>query len=226
MTANRTILLRRPANLSVVDGPFVPAGAPGLLDDVDRRWAALRRRNPAYFDSSLYHVLGVHRNGCGGAVLHVAECAYRFHAVQDDRFDLGVRPLGVKGIVVRGGAVLVGRRADHVAGYPGRWEFAPGGVVEPGARPGATPAAAIARELREETGLTASREPTAIAVLYDDVLRTWEMVFRIDAGPGAADRSPETDEYSVLEWREPGRLPEDLTPVACAMVPMVESVVR
>lgn len=217
------ILLRRPASLSLIGGPFVPEGGPGLLDDVDRRWAALCRRNPAYFDGRMYHVLGVHRNGCGGAVLHVTECAYRFHAVQTESFDLGVRPLGAKGIVVRDDTVLLGRRAAHVAGYAGRWEFAPGGVVEPGPNPDAAPAVTIARELREETGLTSAGEPSPIAVLSDDVLRTWELVFRIDASPG--DRTPDTAEYEAIEWRPLARLPEDLTPTARAMIPLVATAI-
>ncbi|MHC5002834.1 MAG: NUDIX hydrolase, partial [Planctomycetota bacterium] len=167
----RCLPLRRPPVLSVAEGPFVPSGAD--LDDVQRRWDALRDENPAYFDGRLYHVLGVHRNGHGGAVLHVVDCAYRLHAVQDETLDLGVRSLGVKGIVRRGRRALLGRRSGQVAAYRGCWEFAPGGVVEPGHPPAET----IRAELAEETGLVAEREPTAIALLYDPGPRSWEIVF-------------------------------------------------
>jgi 8-oxo-dGTP pyrophosphatase MutT (NUDIX family) len=211
MDRARCILLRRPATLSIVDEPFVPDGA---LEEVDARWDDLRAINPAYYDGRLLHVLGVHRNGHGGAVLHVVECAYRYFAVQNESFDVGVRPLGVKGITVRDGQVLVGRRADHVAAYAGEWEFAPGGAVEPTC----TPAEALLRELDEETGVVPAREPTAVALLYDPVTRCWEVVYRIEAsGPGATS----TEEYDELVWRATDDLPPTLTPVARQMVALL-----
>ncbi len=90
---SRCIHLRRPAVLHVQVGLFVPEG--NVLDEVDRRWDALCDSKPAYFDGRAYNVLRVNRNGCGGAIVHVIECAYRFYAVQDDEFDLQVRGLGV-----------------------------------------------------------------------------------------------------------------------------------
>ncbi|MHC5023470.1 MAG: NUDIX hydrolase [Planctomycetota bacterium] len=212
--AARCIRLRRPATLSVVDEPFVPRA--GSLDEIDLRWEALRSSNPAYFDGRLLHVIGVHRNGYGGAVLHVKDCAYRFHAVQDDDFDLGVRPLGVKGLTMRGDEVLLGRRSAQVAHYVGLWEFAPGGVVEPGR----APADVVVAELREETGLVPDCEPTPVALLYDDVLHCWEMIFRLEAGGGSAPE-PASPEYTEIRWCRPEALPEDLSPVARAMVPLL-----
>src|SRR5688572_2522056 len=151
----RTIHLRRPATLSVQEGVFVPNVDPHILSEVERRWDSLCRANPAYYDGRLYHVLGVHRNGHGGATLHVIDCAYRFFAVQDDHFDTGVRALGVKGITSSPqGLILMGRRAQHVAAYRGMWEFAPAGSAEPGR----DPAQLIQHELIEETGLQAARE--------------------------------------------------------------------
>ena len=217
--APRLILLRRPARLSVLEEPFVPEGGAEVRRAVDARWAERRAANPACFDGRLWHVLGVHRNGCGGAVLHVQECAYRYFAVQDERFDLGVRPLGVKGITVRGGRVLLGRRAGWVFGYPGRWEFAPGGVVEPDRSPEKT----VLAELDEETGVVSVRPPTPIALLYDGELRCWELVFRIEAAPADAlspstMSAPPSDEYTELAWHDPAELPSNLTPVAKQMV--------
>jgi 8-oxo-dGTP pyrophosphatase MutT (NUDIX family) len=202
----RTIKLRRPATLSVMDTPFVPPGH--LLDEVERRWIDLCRRNPAYFDGRLYHVLGVHRNGHGGAVLHVMDCAYRFFAVQDRDFDIGVRPLGLKGVTIRGSEVLMGRRAMNVAAYAGLWEFAPSG----GAEPGKTPGDLIQEELMEETGLSSGAEPIPIAVMHDPVLNCWEIVFRLTAAKAAPQ--PRTAEYSALEWRRADDLPNDLSPIA------------
>ena len=202
----RVIHLRRPAVLSVQEGVFVPQG--NQLDEVDQRWAALCKANPAYYDGRLYHVLGVHRNGHGGCMLHVIDCAYRFFAVQDEQFDLGVRGLGVKGITWRDDLVLMGLRSARVAAYKDMWEFAPGGSAEPGV----DPSRLIQQELREETGLSTVREPTPIAVLFDPVLRCWELVYRLEAAPGDAIARPA--EYSQVQWKQPEDLPDGLSPIA------------
>jgi len=213
----RIIHLRRPPVLQPVAEPFVPPGLP--LDEVDRRWRELCRANPAYFDGRCLHVLGVHRNGHGGASLHVAPCSYRFWAVQnalrDEGIDLGVRPLGVKGMTRRGEHVLMGRRSPRVAGYPGLWEFAPGGAVEPGVDPAAT----LAGELIEETGLRAAAPPTPIAIIHDDALRCWELIYRI-----AVDERMEpmaTDEYPEVGWFRPAEAPAPLSPIAECMIELL-----
>jgi len=68
---------------------------------------------------------------------------------------------------VRGGRVLVARRAADADHLPGVWEF-PGGKVESGE----TPESAARRELLEETGLVANDlEPLTTAVFdYPDRL--------------------------------------------------------
>ena len=162
----------------------------------------------------IYHVLGVHRNGYGGASIHVNDCAYRFHAVQDDAFDIGVRALGVKGITRRDGLVLMGKRSRHVHAYRGMWEFTPGGVAEIDSDPAAT----IMAELEEETGLQPEREPIPIAVMYDNVLRSWEIVYRITSATGSSEPVATPEEYDELRWCEPNELPADLSPIARQMV--------
>jgi 8-oxo-dGTP pyrophosphatase MutT (NUDIX family) len=204
----RMIRLRRPVTLSVQEGVFVPRGDHGLLDEIDLRWQELCRSNPEYFDGRLYHVLGVHRNGHGGAVLHVMDCAYRFFAVQNERFDLGVRGLGAKGITTRDDRVLVGLRSSTVASYPNLWEFAPGGSV----CPGDVPARLIRQELAEETGLDSTGEPVSTAVVFDPVLRTWEIIFRMTAADSPL--RPRPAEYLDLQWRRRDDLPAPLSPIA------------
>lgn len=69
------------------------------------------------------------------------------------------RKLVVAGLIVRDGVILITqRRADQA--LPLQWEF-PGGKVEPGE----APAAALARELREEIGVTV------------EVGRIWDVLF-------------------------------------------------
>ncbi len=206
---DRIIHLRRPPSLMLQEGIFVPERATGtVMDEVDRRWAALCEQNPAFFDGRVSHVLGVHRNGYGGASIYVADCAYRFYAVQDEAFDLGVRPLGVKGLATRDGRVLAGRRASEVAHYAGAWEFAPGGVVEPGERPGDV----VQRELREETSLSLSAPPVARAIVADPVVRSWEVVFSLAVSEGAA--RPGVGEYTELRRCDPDALPRPHTEIS------------
>jgi len=226
--------------------PFVPRGD---LRQVDRRWAALCAANPAFFDGRILHVLAVHRNGHGGATLDVAECAYRHWAVglhaasvevPHDRadshgvLDMGVRALGVKAIVASGDAVLLGRRSERVAAYAGRWEFAPGG----GLAPGRDPREMILDELAEETGLEpgSGAAVTVQALLFDDCVRSWEIVFSIALPHSALPTlSSPSGEYSRLEWVDRrrlsargGELPLDgqgarraLTPSAAAMLALL-----
>lgn len=209
---DRLIRLRRPPVLSQAEGPFVPEGA--SLDEIDRLWSRLCERNPKYFDGPCWHVLGVHRNGHGGATLHVVESSYRFYAVQNPAFDVGFRGLGVRAIAQRGESVLMGRRAAHVAHYPGQWEFVPAGKLEPGV----DPARMIVQELSEETGLSINAAPTPIAVLFDGVARTWEIIFRLNVSTGDLLVSSEHDE---LTWRDRRDLPADLAPVDRQMLELL-----
>jgi 8-oxo-dGTP pyrophosphatase MutT (NUDIX family) len=206
MHSSRLIHLRRPPVLSITREPFVPQRM--SMEEVDRRWSTLRAGNPAYFDGRIWHVLGVSRNGHGGATIHVQECGYRFYAVQNEEVDIGTRVLGVKGFTWRDDRVLLGLRASFVSCYPEMWEFAPGGAADVGIDPAHT----IEDELREETGLTPTSEPVAIAVMYDPTARTWEIIFRIVANPGELHSAHR--EYTSFEWRPARDLPSNLTPIA------------
>lgn len=220
MTGSRIIRLRRPPVVVATEGRFVPPGVD--LTEVDRRWDALCAANPKYFDGSMLQVLGSSRNGHGGVQIHVQECSYRFYAVQRadgdwPGLDCGVRPLGVKGIARRvvgpqtATEVLVGRRSARVAFYPGLWEFVPGGGLEPGV----DPARQVVKELEEEAGLAVRGAPIAIALLYDPVAFTWEIVHRIELADGA---TPELGwEYDEFRFVAPDALPEPLAAVARQM---------
>ena len=122
--------------------------------------------------------------------------------------------MGVKGITRRDGLVLMGKRSRHVNAYRGLWEFAPGGVVEVDSDPATT----IVSELEEETGLLAMPEPIPIAVMYDNVLHCWEIVFRITPALGNGEPVATPEEYDELRWCKPDALPDDLSPIARQMV--------
>ena len=213
---DRLIALRRPAQLSVVEGRFVPAGVP--LDAVDAAWEALRRRVPRAHDGPMLHVLGHSRNGHGGVTIHCIQASYRFHAVAREGLDTGIRPLGVKAVCFTpAGRILMARRGQGTLNYAGMWEFAPAGTLEPRV----PPAEMIVRELREETGWAPTVPPATRALLFDPVARSWEIVFAMDAAPPAIP--VESWECDALLEAEPGAWPEPLSPVARQMMPVVEA---
>jgi 8-oxo-dGTP pyrophosphatase MutT (NUDIX family) len=215
----RLIPLRRPPLLSVVEGRFVPEGVP--LSRVDEAWESLRRRVPRAHDGPMLHVLGTSRNGHGGVTVHCIQTSYRFHAVAREGLDTGCRPLGVKAVCFTpAGDVLMARRGDGTLNYPGMWEFAPAGTLEPGV----SPAEMILRELREETGWAAAAPPSARALLFDPGARSWEVVFAIDVLPPAVP--VETWECAELRPCAADALPAPLTPPAVQMLAVLEGELR
>ena len=186
----------------------MPAGVD--LDAIDAQWTKMCAANPALFDGPILHVIAAGRSGCGGAMLQVAATSFRFHACGD----VGVRPLGAKGICRRGDRVLLGKRGKDVHVYGGMWEFAPAGMVEPGR----DPAEVVAAELGEETGLTVAAPPVAIALFLDEEARTWEVVHEITVD---GELKPGGWEYADLQWCGADALPSPLSPAAQTMAELV-----
>lgn len=171
------------------------------LAEVDTAWNALCNENSEYFDGEIVHVLHVNRTGCGGAIVQCARTSYRFHAVGN----LGITPLGVKGICMQDGKILCGLRGKKMCVYPAMWEFAPAGMLEPNQKPEDT----IARELEEETGLMLSAPPIAIALFFDKEVQTWELVFRLSViGTSQCDGT----EYESLGWFDINSVPMPISP--------------
>ena len=181
---------------------------------VEERWEALCRDNPRYFDGEILQVLGVVRNGHGGATIHVARTSYRQYAVQRTGIDTGTRILGVKGLCrTASGGWLMGLRSSEVAYYPNEWEFVPGGSVSAGR----SPSDALLAELSEESGWEASRAPRALAVIYDPTAFSWEIVYLLDVRPGAAAPT-EAWEYARIESVPAGEEPRPLAAVANQLI--------
>ena len=227
--AGRLIRLRRPPVLNVLSDRWVPGDVD--LREVDALWRALCESNPRFHDGDLLHVLGVVRNGHAGATIHVAPSSYRFHAVRRLGFDTGVRPLGVKGLVVtthpetaRVGLVA-GLRSRDSGSYPGCWEYLPGGGVEPGDRPGSVdPVAVVRRELREELGVEGRVDPVALAIFEDRAVGTWEIVYR-----GRIDRLPADPpgwEHERLALVVPEELPAPASDAARMLAGVAADVLR
>ena len=201
----RLIRLRRPPRIVIDDSAFVP-DVP--LDAVNAAWDGIVASNPRFTDGSCLHVVGVHRDGHGGATVHAVRSSYRMGAVRRCGIETGFRGLGTKAIAHVGGRVLLGLRAPQVNAYPGLWEFAPGGGVEIGEAPDV----GIVRELMEECGVAAAAPARAVALLFDPHVSAWEIVHELamrappDAAPGW--------EYSELAMCDPRALPAGLSPCA------------
>ena len=185
------------------DEPFVPDTS---LTEVDTAWMDLCNQNSEYFDGEIVHVLHVNRTGCGGAIVQCARTSFRFHAVGN----LGITPLGVKGICKQDDKVLCGLRGKKMGVYPEQWEFAPAGLMEPNQKSEDI----IARELEEETGLMLSSPPTAIALFFDEEAQTWEIVFKL-AVIGTCHR--DETEYESLGWFDINSMPNPMSPPALRM---------
>lgn len=120
--------------------------------------------------------------------------------------------VGVSAVVVRDGAVLLGRRRG--AHGDGTWAF-PGGKVAPGEEPHVT----AARELTEETGLRAVR--IAQIMWTSDVFPADGLHYVTLHHLVAADGEPEVREpdkaHEWVWWRDLERLPSPLFGPAAAL---------
>ena len=120
--------------------------------------------------------------------------------------------VGVSAIVVRDGAVLVGRRRG--AHGAGTWAF-PGGKLDPGEDPADT----VRRELREETGLT-TRAVAPIAwtsdVISDSNQHFVTLHHLVDAEGEPEVREP--DKVEAWHWYAWDELPEPRFAPAASLI--------
>lgn len=213
--SDRLIWLRKPARLVVCESVFSPKCDPRI---VDAEWDRLRSLDSHLTDGPCWHVSAVSRNGHGGATIHVFETTYRVAAVRTTGIETGFVGLGVKGIAHWRGMWLIGRRATACATYADHWEFAPGGSVEPGE----DPAIGIERELIEECAVGALSRPRPIALLFDSVVRNWEIVLEIEiASPPDA---PPNWEYSTLRMIDGFDIPAPRSPCTASMIEVAKRI--
>ncbi|MBI4412900.1 MAG: (deoxy)nucleoside triphosphate pyrophosphohydrolase [candidate division NC10 bacterium] len=102
-------------------------------------------------------------------------------------------------LILRDGRILICQRAAKDA-FPLKWEF-PGGKVEEGEEP----AAALARELREELGIRATVGPEVARVrhIYPGGPEVELFFFRIPAFAG----EPVNRGFAAVEWASLATLP-------------------
>jgi hypothetical protein len=217
-----------------------PAGADewtGLCEEV---WREQLETSEHLHDGPIWSVVELR-----AGLLSVRAERYKRLCVQvDGRVgDLGVRVLGVKGLLTgldAGGVerVLIARRGAGTRVYQGLWEIAPGGGVD--VRAGlshASISAALRSELREELGAGAADacaavEPAFVAAVIDPIALSvdligevaWPGVVDARAGAGLAGGADEACawEYDGLAWVSR----EELAGRAGELTPPTRSVLR
>ena len=212
----RLIWLRRPPRIIVGTDAFVPACETHLIDDA---WRELCQRNPKLSDGPVFHVVGVHRDGHGGATIHVARTTYRMNAVRLAGIKSGFVGLGTRAVAHCNGKCLVGLRAANCASYPNQWEFAPAGSVEPDE----DAAVGIERELLEECGVQAKSRAIAHALFLDQVVATWEIAHEL-AMTQPPDAPPNW-EYQKLEMVAVADMPEPMSACTRQMLEIARRIV-
>ena len=195
---------------------FVPACKTHLIDEA---WLQLCQRNPKLSDGQVFHVVGVHRDGHGGATIHVARTTYRMNAVRLVGIQSGFVGLGTRAVAHWNGRCLVGLRAANCASYPNQWEFAPAGSVEPDE----DAAVGIERELLEECGVQAKSRAIAHAVFFDPVVATWEIAHEL-AMMQPPDAPPNW-EYQKLEMVDAAYVPEPMSACTRQMLEIARRIV-
>ena len=207
---------------------------------VDAAWDAMRRESPALFDGP---IVLVDPPTVSLPTLRGELATYR-HAATAGATGRRVRSLGVKGLLLardRAGAphTLVGLRSSSTRIYPGLWELAPAGSVEPPGRGAATiTLAAMIETLRvesnEELGLDLPASAcTPIALIDDDQASSVDILFRCDLAanierlpPPCAGHEIPSSEYAAVQWVPVGELPGWLRRSADAIAPPTAQIVR
>ncbi|MFN0012032.1 MAG: hypothetical protein ACKVS8_10355 [Phycisphaerales bacterium] len=189
------------------DGTSAPPVARGQGDEIERRWSAARAANPRLRDGDVLSVMAI---DAAAGIISAARSSYKRLVAQDETLDLGVRMLGVKGLIVGRDAagdehVLIARRGMETRVYGGMWEIAPaGGVQVPprGVEALGTDALrqTLAEEAAEELGVTLDASGARpVAVVEDAVARSVDVIVRLE-WPGVVEPRATVCRAAEEEW--------------------------
>ncbi|MCW5754668.1 MAG: hypothetical protein KIT24_08200 [Phycisphaeraceae bacterium] len=200
-----------PLRLAFTLEPPSPATPDPALDSA---WAQRMQANPRLFPGPILTVVDLARAGPSHITLRCRPDTYDRFAVQPE-YATGVRLLAVTGLLIDERAasprVLLARRSREVHTYPGCWELAPAGGVEP-PPPGASLSLdllcrQLQAEFREEFGLDDTAPPLppaeALAIARDQATFSDDIVLRValcDEHITAINRAVRQWEYDDLFW--------------------------
>ena len=195
---------------------------------VDRLWdAEMAARGAGLFDGPLFSLLE-HSPG------RLSARAVTYRQLIASRRDpelarrIGLRPMGVTGLLLSPEGVVLGRRSQGLHTEPGRWEPAPAGALDR-----LDWRAVLLAELAEELGLTADAVsgPEAVALIEDLGTGVHDILCRVRTRLGAdqitaAWRAGGTDEYDELAVLAPDALEGFLSRNADALSPTLRPMLR
>jgi hypothetical protein len=211
--------------VSVAPAP-APQGRNAPADMVDSAWAEAQAQNPALFDGPILAVDSLQLGEAMELGAHIDRFA-RLVAQQRGAVT-GVQLLGCKGLITgidrHGGEhVLLGRRASGTRVYPGMWEIAPAGGIDPPPHAPVTLShadllASLAAEGQEELSLDLAERTilaeASLAVVVDDRLaQSLDLIFplrwrgAVDPRRGLCSAQGCPTEYVDACWVARGDLP-------------------
>ncbi|MBY0312738.1 MAG: hypothetical protein K2W85_11770 [Phycisphaerales bacterium] len=208
--------------------------------DVDRVWGELRASNPRLFDGP---VLLVDLDSLlEKRELRACRGTYKTLATAAGLGREDVRALGVQGLVMareRSGdaCLLLGKRGGDVRIYPGLWENAPSGTVEPtrGSTIGVPELlAALAEEGDEEVGIDLHAGSARCVALVDDAIaRTVDVVVQVELDAevtsrviACQDQECGIGEYTMAAWSPMGEVVGWVEREAGVVSPSTRALVR
>jgi hypothetical protein len=208
--------------------PAAPAPPAAIEARIEEIWAEeKRRRGASLYDGRAYSLAERTQT-----LLSLRETDYR-HLLAQRRDPelyaaLGLRPVGVTGILICREGVVLGLRADHVAADAGLWEPAPAGGLD---RP--DPAAQLMEELAEELGVAPARvkPPLVRGLIEDTESHVLDILYRIETDMAedelrAAQRAAGSDEYAELAVVAPSDLLGFLAARKDRLLPALRAMLR
>jgi hypothetical protein len=191
------------------------------LDRIDQIW---RDRPSHLFDGPAYALVSFSPH-----LIAVARYSYRvFWSQWQDpvlRREVGLLPIGVRGVVRCEGRIAMGRRPQWVGLAPGLLEFAPAGSLDDDhLREGVLDyRGQILQELEEEVGATceSARSITPMMLTSSEMVADLILAIELDRPP-----TKKGDEYEELFWVEESDLTHFVEGHAEKMVPLSQQIAQ
>lgn len=196
--------------------------------EVKRIWEE-QQKSRLLFDGLLFSVIHVEENCLIGKwVDYKYMIAQRYSPVL--KSVLNVVPLGISAITTCGDSVLLGKRADFLANYPGCYECAPSGGVDPSTVNGneVDLLALILKELEEEVGIDKNfiSSIKLINLIYDSEAHSYELVATIELKEEALSLAAASEEYPEVFWVKQSEISAFLNLHKDAILPLSQMLLR
>ncbi|MBF0620833.1 MAG: NUDIX domain-containing protein [Magnetococcales bacterium] len=174
------------------------------IEKADQLWQSALQTNPSLFDGKLLHITDIKRTKPDQIHIQTMPIPYRyFYADRHDNGpNLSIFSLGVTGLTRFQDKILLGQRSGHVTQYPGYWELAPSGTIEPSKNGSPDPVKQCVKELQEECGYSSATvnhvEP--VCLFWDNAQSGTDIGCLLTLRSTKTD-APFSDEYGSFVWK-------------------------